>query len=84
MMLHAAASRADIAAARAGYFLRFFLATAFAGLGAGFGFGFSFGAAGRTAAFTGARFDEEPFATAVFLPCPPDPPLTGFPSASWA
>lgn len=66
-----------------GYFLCFVLA-AFAGLGAGFGFGFgfSFGAAGRTAAFTGACFVEEPFAGADFLLCPPDPPFTGFPSAS--
>ena len=79
------------------YFLCFF-AAALAGRAFDFAFGFAFGLtfvfemAGRTAAFAGARFAGADFACvsffgvgftgAVFLPWPPNPPFTGFPSAS--
>jgi hypothetical protein len=69
--------------------LRFF-AAALAGRTFGFGFDFgfafdfvcAFGAATRPASFAAVRFPGTGFAGAVFLPWLPDPPFTGFPSAS--
>ena len=97
MKLPAAAysAKAAASATKAGYFLRFFTADFTGrdfGLGVGFGLGFPFEAAGCDLAFAGVpfigagfaclSFGEAGFTGAVFLPCPPDPPFTGFPSAS--
>ena len=90
-------AEAAASAAKAGYFLRFFTADC-TGRDFGLGVGFPSETAGRDLAFAGIpffagapfigvggaclSFGEAGFTGAVFLPCPPDPPFTGFPSAS--
>ena len=77
-----------------GYFLCFFAAALAGGafcFAFAFGLAFDFEMAGRDLAFAGAGFGADfaclsfagtGFTGAVFLPWLPDPPFTGFPSAS--